>query len=70
MKNYLVLTNDICLSKVRSDPPVYQCWACDLQLYHVVMISPRELLDHVELHKRAGHIVPPSAIEAVQKELA
>lgn len=70
MSKYLVLTDEICISKLRDTPPVFQCWACELQLYHVVLVSPRELLDHVELHRSAGHIVPASAIEAVKKELA
>ncbi len=66
---YLLVSDDVCIRKLRHDPPLYTCYGCELQLFNVVLVSPRELLDHVELHRSAGHIVPASAIEAVQKEL-
>jgi hypothetical protein len=69
MSSYLVVTDELVIRKIRDNPVAYSCYGCELQLFNVVLVSPRELLDHVELHRTAGHAIPASAIEAVQKEL-
>ncbi len=66
---YVFVSDGVCITRIRENPSAYQCWNCELQLFHVVLTSPRELLDHVELHKRAGHELPPDALEKVKKEL-
>ncbi len=66
---YIIVSDSVCITRVRENPPCFQCWACELQLYHVVLTTPRELLDHVELHKNAGHELPPDYLEKIKKEL-
>ena len=66
---YILVSDSVCITRIKDDPPVYQCWACELKLYHVVLVTPRELLDHVELHRHAGHEMPADALEKIQKEL-
>ncbi len=67
MKDYLVLTEDVLI--VRRRPHVYDCVGCEFQLFPIPLTSPRELLDHVELHRHSGHAIPKDALERVKKEL-